>query len=297
MSRWFRHYAGMMRDEKLVTVAIRSKQSVERVVWVWGAILESAAEIDDAGRFEVDAAEVAYFLRADETDILNVMDALEQSGRIAASCVVKWGDRQYQSDKSVERQARYRERQRAKKSNNNEVLEACDVTVTSRDGVVTPQETDTETETDNTSSLRSEVKARAPAKTRGSRLPDDFNPDLEFAMSEGLTAFQAEREAAQFRDYWMQQAGQKGVKLDWPATWRTWVRNTIKRMPSQNTAYPQKQNKPRTVGEAAVERIKENGLGNVRPEFAEALFGRNRGRNQHGSVSAEILTLPYERHG
>ncbi|MBX8824737.1 hypothetical protein [Ochrobactrum sp. SFR4] len=162
MSRWFRHYAGMMRDEKLVTVAIRSKQSVERVVWVWGAILESAAEVDDAGRFEVDAAEVAYFLRADETDILNVMDALEQSGRIAAGCVVKWGDRQYQSDKSVERQARYRERQRAKKSNNNEVLENSDVTVTSRDGVVTPQETDTET--DNTSSLRSEVKARAPEK-------------------------------------------------------------------------------------------------------------------------------------
>ncbi len=162
MSRWFRHYAGMMRDEKLVTVAIRSKQSVERVVWVWGAILESAAEIDDAGRFEVDAAEVAYFLRADETDILNVMDALEQSGRIAAGCVVKWGDRQYQSDKSVERQARYRERQRAKKSNNNEVLENSDVTVTSRDGAVTPQETDTET--DITSSLRSEVKARAPEK-------------------------------------------------------------------------------------------------------------------------------------
>ena len=162
MSRWFRHYAGMMRDEKLVTVAIRSKQSVERVVWVWGAILESAAEIDDAGRFEVDAAEVAYFLRADTADIQNVMDALELSGRIAASCVVKWGDRQYQSDKSVERQARYRERLRAKKSNNNEVLETSDVTVTSRDGGVTPQETDTET--DNTSSLRSEVKARAPEK-------------------------------------------------------------------------------------------------------------------------------------
>ena len=165
MSRWFRHYAGMMRDEKLVTVAIRSKQSVERVVWVWGAILESAAEIDDAGRFEVDAAEVAYFLRADTADIQNVMDALELSGRIAAGCVVKWGDRQYQSDKSVERQARYRERLRAKKSNNNQVLEARDVTVTSRDGAVTPQETDTETETDNTSSLRSDVKARAPEKS------------------------------------------------------------------------------------------------------------------------------------
>ncbi len=135
------------------------------------------------------------------------------------------------------------------------------------------------------------------SQKRGSRLPPDFIPDLEFAMSEGLTAFQAEREAAQFRDYWIQQPGQKGVKLDWSATWRSWCRRAAERKPPQHTAYPQKQNKPRTVGEAAVERIKENGLGNVRPEFAEALFGRNRGRNQHGVVTAEILTLPYERHG
>ncbi|MCF7647291.1 DUF1376 domain-containing protein [Bacillus subtilis] len=135
------------------------------------------------------------------------------------------------------------------------------------------------------------------SQKRGSRLPADFMPDLEFAMSEGLTALQAEREAAQFRDYWIQQPGQKGVKLDWSATWRSWCRRAAERKPPQHAAYPQKQNKPRTVGEAAVERIKENGLGNVRPEFAEALFGRNRGRNQHGAVTAEILTLPYERHG
>ena len=204
MSRWFRHYAGMMRDEKLVTVAIRSKQSVERVVWVWGAILESAAEIDDAGRFEVDAAEVAYFLRADTADIQNVMDALELSGRIAASCVVKWGDRQYQSDKSVERQARYRERLRAKKSNNNEVLENSDVTVTSRDGIVTPQETDTET--DITSSLRSEVKARAPEKASAQSelmkvLDQDHAKaviDHRKALKKPLTPHAAKLLAAQF---------------------------------------------------------------------------------------------------
>lgn len=135
------------------------------------------------------------------------------------------------------------------------------------------------------------------SKTRGSRLPDDFICDQEFAMSEGLTAFQAEREAMQFRDYWIQQPGQKGVKLDWPATWRTWVRNSTQRRPPQNSAYPQKQNKPRTVGEAAIERIRANGLDDVRPEFAEALFGRNRGGNPHGSGSAEIIAIPFERHG
>jgi hypothetical protein len=27
-----------------------------------------------------------------------------------------------------------------------------------------------------------------------------------------------------FRDYWIAQPGQKGVKTDWTATWRNWVR-------------------------------------------------------------------------
>ena len=36
----------------------------------------------------------------------------------------------------------------------------------------------------------------------------------------------------QFKDYWIAQAGQKGVKLDWFATWRNWVRST--NAPKQN---------------------------------------------------------------
>jgi uncharacterized protein YdaU (DUF1376 family) len=28
-----------------------------------------------------------------------------------------------------------------------------------------------------------------------------------------------------FKDYWVSVAGQKGVKLDWSATWRNWIRN------------------------------------------------------------------------
>lgn len=113
MSRWFRHYAGMMRDDKLVRVAIRSKQTIERVVWIWGAILESAAEIDDDGRYDFDAAEVAYFLRADEDDILAVARELENAGRLANGSVAKWGDRQFTSDRSAERQRRYRERKKS----------------------------------------------------------------------------------------------------------------------------------------------------------------------------------------
>lgn len=83
MSRWFRHYAGMMRDEKLVRVAVRSKQPVERVVWVWGAILESAAEINDGGRYEFDDGEAARFLAADEGDLRNVESQLGRVGYVA----------------------------------------------------------------------------------------------------------------------------------------------------------------------------------------------------------------------
>ncbi len=110
MSRWFRHYAGMMRDDKLVRVAIRAKQPIERVVWVYAAILESAAEIDEDGRYDFDTAEAAYFLRADETDVHAIVGELSAQGRIVGDCVVKWSDRQFSSDRSAERQRRDRER-------------------------------------------------------------------------------------------------------------------------------------------------------------------------------------------
>jgi hypothetical protein len=112
VSRWFRHYAGMMRDDKLVSASIRAKQPIERVVWIWGAILESAAEIDDDGRYEIDTAEMAWFLRADQCELDAVVSALVDIGRLAENRVERWGSRQFQSDRSAERQRRFRERQK-----------------------------------------------------------------------------------------------------------------------------------------------------------------------------------------
>ncbi len=150
MSRWFRHYAGMMRDDKLVSVAIKAKQPVERVVWVWGAILESAAEIDDGGRFNLDAAEVAYFLRTDEADIGLILDALGSMGRLSDDRVVKWGERQFTSDRSADRQAKYRERKRSETVGSDEHKPSGDAVVTSpsRHGDAPYTETYTELEVD-----------------------------------------------------------------------------------------------------------------------------------------------------
>jgi hypothetical protein len=174
VSRWFRHYAGMMRDEKLVGVALRCKQPVERVIWVWGAILESAAEINDAGRYNLDAAEVAYFLRTDESDVVSIQAGLEGAGRVRESRVVKWGDRQFQSDRSAARQKDYREREKAKRDGGSDTSKNGgdgNVTAASRHGDA--PETETETETDN---KKIESGAIAPDNRFGFSPPDDLGP-------------------------------------------------------------------------------------------------------------------------
>lgn len=70
------------------------------------------------------------------------------------------------------------------------------------------------------------LKSKAESAT-GSRLPADWVPtgeQIDFckAMRSDLNP---ENVADRFRDYWTAQAGAKGRKADWNATWRNWVRN------------------------------------------------------------------------
>ena len=90
--------------------------------------------------------------------------------------------------------------------------------------------------THNTIPNTQDTEHKKEKNKRGSRLSKDLifpeewflfckqeRPDLE-----PLITFN------KFQDYWISQAGQKGVKLDWFATWRNWVRNT--NAPKQNPA-------------------------------------------------------------
>lgn len=56
-----------------------------------------------------------------------------------------------------------------------------------------------------------------------------MNDGREFALTHGIAGAAFNDEAAKFVDYWRAQPGQKGVKTDWPATWRNWVRNAAQR--------------------------------------------------------------------
>lgn len=93
-------------------------------------------------------------------------------------------------------------------------------------------------------SERKKEGANAPKPTRGSRLPPGWAPSADgaaYAVGEGFTEAGVARMAESFRDYWTAAAGQKAVKLDWAATWRTWVRNQRDRASPGTLSAPRRQ--------------------------------------------------------
>jgi uncharacterized protein YdaU (DUF1376 family) len=77
------------------------------------------------------------------------------------------------------------------------------------------------------------VAAPSPRPERGTRLPAGWSPGPEqtaFAESLGIRNGVAAAELEKFRDYWAALPGQKGVKTDWTATWRNWLRRKAEDM-------------------------------------------------------------------
>lgn len=71
----------------------------------------------------------------------------------------------------------------------------------------------------------SNEEERAP-RNRGTRLDPSWLPSHELVAEGRLFAphVDLQSQTAAFVDYWVAVPGQKGLKLDWPATWRNWMR-------------------------------------------------------------------------
>jgi uncharacterized protein YdaU (DUF1376 family) len=71
---------------------------------------------------------------------------------------------------------------------------------------------------------------------RGSRLANDWGlpNEWEYWANKERPDLNAMQVADQFKDFWCAKAGKDGVKLDWAATWRNWVRN--QKAPKMNPA-------------------------------------------------------------
>lgn len=95
-------------------------------------------------------------------------------------------------------------------------------------------------------------RASRSASPKGTRfaletLPQDWH---EFARKERPDV-EPDREFQIFADYWRAQPGQKGIKVDWLATWRNWIRRARPAHPSP--AAPRGEHRedqmPRDVGD------------------------------------------------
>lgn len=74
------------------------------------------------------------------------------------------------------------------------------------------------------------LKTTAPRK-RGARIPDPFEitDELRDWATQHVPGLNLDEATEEFVDYWRGIPGTKGVKLDWPATWRNRMREIHKR--------------------------------------------------------------------
>lgn len=212
---WFRAYAEMVDDEKLRLLSFEDR-------WHFVALLccKTSGILDDAGPLM--RRKVAVKLGLDVTTLVEVARRLSEVELIDRETLQPraWERRQHQSDSSAERTKAYRERLK-------QVKRHSDVTVTPPE-----EETEAEADTDKKEEREAQLPPPEVRSPHGSRLPTDFptaeelrwceqeRPDLDAAVVR-----------AKFRDYWCSVPGARGRKLDWPATWRNFVRSERSQQP------------------------------------------------------------------
>ena len=202
---WFRLYSEFAHDPKIQMLS----EAMQRryVMLLCLRCSETLATLHET--------EIAFQLRLSEKDLEETKLLFISKKFIDRQWnLLNWDKRQFVSDSSTERVARHRQKKK-QASNADETLQERPSNAI-----------DTDTDTDKKQNKRK----------LGSRLAQDWilPDDWEYWANKQRPDLNAKLVADQFKDYWIAQPGQKGVKLDWEATWRNWVRNT--NAPKQNPA-------------------------------------------------------------
>jgi hypothetical protein len=136
-----------------------------------------------------------------------------------------------------ERQKRARERARERReteaSRRDEGVTHGDVTPDVTGPPTRPDPTPKRTETPDGVSGPSAAAAGRPTK-RGTRIPDPFPITAEMVAwaRENAPGIDHRAVTERFVDYWRGISGTKGVKADWEATWRNWLRRESENRPA-----------------------------------------------------------------
>jgi hypothetical protein len=94
-----------------------------------------------------------------------------------------------------------------------------------------------ETETERETEKETEVEGTTSTKSQSTRLSPDWQLPDHWAIwaKEHRPELNVNEIADGFKDYWIAQAGTKGRKVDWFATWRNWIRT--QKVSKQDKAY------------------------------------------------------------
>ncbi len=160
-----------------------------------------------------------------------------------------------------------------------------------------PRLNHTEPDTDKIKDIPKGISKKPASK--GTRLPDDWvlpSQWGQWAVGEGWEPDQIRTEADKFRDYWISVSGQKGVKRDWLATWRNWMRNsnTPKGRPNEATNDRNRSAKAGTSHENLFAGFAIAGQRGTPPDGGEADEASGQGVDfgQGGDTSGELLRFP-----
>ena len=196
---WFRLYSEFAHDPK---IQMLSEAMQRRYVMLMCLRCSETLET-------LHETEIAFQLRL-STDELDETKQLFISKNFIDKHwnLLNWDKRQFVSDSSTMRVAKHRQKKK-QESNANETLQK-------RQSNAIDTDTDTDTDTEK------------KKNKRGSRLALDFffTKEWEDFCIQARPELSPVKTFDQFKDYWIAQACQKGVKLDWFATWRNWVRST-----------------------------------------------------------------------
>lgn len=206
---WFRLYAEFASDPK---VHMLSESMQRRLLMLFCFRCNGHVTLQDE--------EVTFMLRVTVGEWEETKRLFVAKGFIdETNTVLNWDKRQFRGDSSAERVRKHRE---AKKQSSVTDATKCNVTVT-------PPDTDAEQNQNKPDSEEGKSNP-SPDASKGTRLPPNWvlpSEWREWAINEGFPAPSIDTEAAKFRDWWVSKAGAGGVKRDWPATWRLWIRRAL----------------------------------------------------------------------
>jgi len=196
---WFRLYSEFAHDPKIQMLSeAMQRRYVMLMCLRCSEVLETLHE-----------TEIAFQLRLSTSELDETKELFLSKNFIDKHWnLLNWDKRQFVSDSSTMRVAKHRNKKK-QVSNVDETLQKHPSNAI---------DTDTDTE---------QIQKKVNNK-RGSRLAQDWflNKSMGDWASQERPDIDVRQVAEQFKDYWISQPGQKGVKLDWDATWRNWVRNT-----------------------------------------------------------------------